>query len=118
MANNTSSSLIELIPADIRDHFVPRKRFIDFYGSLKYVKNKPHKRSDFVALQEKLLVEQSNVKQLRLELEKLKNSSIIIIDGQSEPDEITVSTKTEQASVTKEGMHEPVYHILYMKYMI
>ena len=68
-----------------------------------------------MALQEKLLVEQSNVKQLRLELEKLKNSSIIIIDGQSEPDEITVSTKTEQASGTKEGMHEPVhglYHIL------
>ena len=58
------------------------------------------------------MVEQSNVKQLRLELEKLKNSSIIIIDGQSEPDEITVSTKTEQASVTKEGMH------LYVNYMI
>ena len=60
-----------------------------------------------MALQEKLLVEQSNVKQLRLELEKLKKSSIIIIDGESEPDAITVSTKTEQASVSKEGMNEP-----------
>ena len=68
-----------------------------------------------MALQEKLLVEQSNVKQLRLELEKLKNSSIIIIDEQSEPDALTVSTKTEQVSGTKEGMHEPVHglhHIL------
>ena len=71
-----------------------------------------------MALQEKLLVEQSNVKQLRLELEKLKNSSIIIIDGQSEPDEITVSTKTEQASVTKEGMQEPVYGLYDIVYII
>ena len=70
-----------------------------------------------MALQEKLLVEQSKFKQLRLELEKLKKSSIMIIDGESEPGAITVSTKTEQASVSKERMHEPLYEPYHMYYM-
>ena len=109
MENKTANKLMELIPADIRHHFVPRKgptecRFGDL---LKMIKNDPRWRSQFVALEETLLVEQFKNTQLQLELEKFKTSTTLNDDRESESDATeTVLTKAEPSASVKAGIHE------------
>ena len=84
MENKSSDELMELIPADIRHHFVLRKRLIDswFYWS-------PKKRLDFTNYEPR---KRSEFNQLQLELEKLKSHANTTIETEHASECVKVGT--------------------------